>query len=656
MSSQFSRNSLDNLKRSAKRWLKALRDGDAAAQERLARALPYVPVEPVLRDIQHALAREHGFPGWTELKQQLVQFDSADARSVEKLEQFEKLVEALVLAHVTGESDVMSFVGAHFRTNFTHEELRWRLAERLGYSRDDAASVQFGVSEARIVVARLYGFESWAKFAESLLKPPVDPKSAPLGMSSSTPFYKIDWKVSRLEVRPPMSERDWDEVFAVIKEHAITSLDAGGQMTDAAIGRLEAAGDLRSLLLGGSQQLTDDGLLKLAGVPQLEELDLSGWHNPITDRGLEVLRHLPSLRRFQMCWPQGVTDAGISNLRYCARLESVDLLGTQTGDGAIRALAGREHVRRLKTGRLVSDAGLLQLRDIPVFESWLGGEPGYSLMSPDASPNHLLIDGPFTDAGLTALAQLDGLFGLSFFWHCTAFTSEGLAVLREMKNLGFLGCQGENCDDRAMLHIGAIPGLRMLMGQGTIASDEGFESLSRSQSIEYIWGRDCPNLGGPGFRALARMSSLKGIAVSCKNVDHESLASLPLFPALRELMPMDVLDDGFRHVGRCETLEQLWCMYCRETGDEATEHIAGLPRLWNYYAGKTRITDRSLELLGVMQSLEKLEFWECGGLSDAGMTHLSGLPRLREVTVGGSPRVSREGMAVFPSHVSVNYW
>jgi len=56
--------SLDNLKKEAKRWLKALRAGDADARQRLARAYPDASDTPVLRDLQHALAREHGFENW----------------------------------------------------------------------------------------------------------------------------------------------------------------------------------------------------------------------------------------------------------------------------------------------------------------------------------------------------------------------------------------------------------------------------------------------------------------------------------------------------------------------------------------------------------------------------------------------------------------
>jgi hypothetical protein len=391
-------------------------------------------------------------------------------------------------------------------------------------------------------------------------------------------------------------------------------------------------------------------------MPQLRFLEVGGWEAPITDRGLEVLRHLTELRTFQSYWTQGISDAGMANLAFCDHLESVDLLGTQTGDGVINALTGKRKLRRFKTGRLVTDAGLPLLHQFPVFKTWQGGDISYSLMSADAEPNHLLLDGPFTNKGLASIAGLDGLFALSFFWHVSALTAEGLKPLENLPNLGFLGCQDELCNDEAMRHIAAIPRLRMLMGQGSVASDDGFAALSRSQTIEYIWGRECPNLGGRGFTALAAMPALRGLAVSCKNVDDAALSALPRFPALRGLMPMDVPDDGFRHVGRCERLEDLWCMYCRDTGDAATEHLIGLSNLKTYYAGKTRITDRSLEILGRMPSLEKIEFWECASITNAGVALLAGLPRLREITVAGSPNVTREGIAVFPGAVRVNYW
>jgi hypothetical protein len=260
-------------------------------------------------------------------------------------------------------------------------------------------------------------------------------------------------------------------------------------MTDGAMERLARLDFVTSVNVCGARALTDDGVLHLARMPQLEELSVGGGHAPLTDRGLAALRHLPRLRRLAMCWAQGVTDAGAANLAPCERLESVDLMGTPTGDGALRALRGKERLGDVKTGRAVTDAGVRHLHD---------------------------------------------------------------------------------------------------------------------------------------------------------------------FPALRQLMPMDVTDAGFRHVGACRGPEDLWCMYCRDTGDQATEHVAGLS-LRSYYAGKTRITDRSLELLGRMTSLERVELWETEGITDAGIAALHRLPRLRQVEISGAPRVTRRGVAGFAPGVRVVY-
>src|SRR4030095_15937698 len=102
-------------------------------------------------------------------------------------------------------------------------------------------------------------------------------------------------------------------------------------------------------------------------MPQLETLNLSEYPGgKLTDRGLEVLRHLPNLRQFEMTWQRGITDQGAANLRFCDRLERVDLMGTLTGDGAIAALQGKPRLRSFNTGRLVTDDGLRLLHQFPL--------------------------------------------------------------------------------------------------------------------------------------------------------------------------------------------------------------------------------------------------------------------------------------------------
>jgi len=283
------------------------------------------------------------------------------------------------------------------------------------------------------------------------------PRSAPLGWSSAPPFYRIDWKNNTIAPGQTLSDRDWDTVLAVMKELGISGLDAAGQMTDSVLARIAQLDHVTRLNLCDSNHVTDAGLLHLARMPQLRELDVSGLKGQITDRGLDVLRRLPALTRFQMCWQQGVSDTGVANLASCVHLESVNLLGTPTGDGALRALAAKRQLRYFKSGRLVTDAGLPLLHQFPVFKTWQGGDIRYALMRPDADPNHLLLDGPFTNKGLASLAGLDGLFGLNFFWHISALTADGLESLAHFANLGMLGCQGTLCNDEAMRHIAAIP-------------------------------------------------------------------------------------------------------------------------------------------------------------------------------------------------------
>lgn len=622
------RPSLQQLRKQAKERLRALRAADPSA---------------TLADAQLALAREYGFDSWPKLVHHIESLQSA-----ERLELFERLAQDM-LAGYAGDATALERLGAHFGDSYNNAQRLERLWDRIIALRGPAVAPT--LADTRLVIARHFGFDTWANLVLSLAQPAGS--AAASGPTTAPPYYRIDAEQNTIEPRPPLADRDWDAIFGVMEERGITGI-ATAAMTDRVLERLSKLDFVTSIRMDGARHVTDDGLLHLARMPQLVELELGGWYCPHTDRGLEVLRHLKALRRFQMCWARSVSDAGVANLTFCDELERVNLMGTPTGDGAINALRGKRRLSSFNSGKLVTDRGLALLHDFPVFTKPQQPKVSYDLMSFSAGTNHLLLDGPFTDAGLARLDGLDGVFGLSLFWHSPAFTGAGLAVLAGLANLMFLGCQGDRCDDTAMRSIAALPRLRMLMGQGTVASDDGFAALSRSQTIEYIWGRECPNLHGRGFVALAAMPALRGLAVSCRFVEDASLAVLPRFPALRQFMPMDVRDDGFRHVGACAQLEDLWCMYCRDTGDVATGHIAGL-RLKSYYAGKTRITDRSLEILGRMRTLEKLEFWQTAGITDAGVATLATLPRLREISVTGSPNVTRVGMAVFPPTVRITY-
>ena len=63
-------------------------------------------------------------------------------------------------------------------------------------------------------------------------------------------------------------------------------------------------------------------------------------------------------------------------------------------------------------------------------------------MSFSAEPTNLLIDGPFTREGLNSLRGLDGVFGLSFFWHTSRLRGDDLQCLDGLIKSGLPGLSG----------------------------------------------------------------------------------------------------------------------------------------------------------------------------------------------------------------------
>jgi hypothetical protein len=632
------RRGLESLKKEAKRWLAALRANAAGARARLERVLPGDPAGARLRDVQHALARELGFTGWAALKAAIAANREAGARA---LERYEAAAEALLEAYRTGTPKAME---RHY--HFTWHRRAWSgmrtyvqldLGKRPAGPDDD---VEITLDDARHLVAIEHGFESW----DDLL---AFTRSADAGSLVIAKPVRLEDPEGAQDARPISASRDWSVVLEALAARPSARLRAEGQMTDDVLARVSRIPGIAALDLGGSNALTDDGIRHLAGLPGLRHLDLAG--TAITDRGLEVLRQLPLLESISLGMTR-VTDEGMAHLGDCHELRRVDLSWTRTGDGAIRALAGKEKLGDFKSGGHVTDAGIPLLHELPVFKTWRGGETRMALLDYDAGPNQLVLRGSFTDWGMERMRGLDGLFGLNLDDRNLALTAAALAPLVSLENLGWLAVDAK---DDWMPWIAAMPRLRFLGAQDTTAGDDGFAALGKSRSLEYIWGRQCHNLRRRGFLALARMPSLRGLSVSCLNVDDAGIAALPSFPALRELMPMDVPDAGYRHIGRCRELESLVLMYCRDTTDAATEHITGLSKLKHYFNSYTTITDRTPELLSGMDSLERITFDACHGLTNAGVARLARLPRLRELRASGKG-LTAEVTRRFPPGVRVH--
>ncbi len=346
------------------------------------------------------------------------------AKTARTAEEYQRVAQDFVNAY-EGDAAALQRLNQHYGRSFTFEDLWAEIWRRVYAFRQRSSRVPknyLQLEEAQTVIAQDAGFGNWTALMQA----------ASGGAPSPVEAFEIDAKENGIGPRRRLTDAEWDELIDTIKERRITGVHANGLMTDSVLARIAGLDHVTRLNLGGSRELTDEGLLHLSRMPQLEHLDLSEYPGgKLTDRGLEVLRHLPNLRTFEMTWQAGISDAGVANLKFCDRLERVNLMGSPTGDGAIEALQGKAALRYFSSGRLVTDAGLPLLHNFPLLKRWHGADTTSGDKEAIANATHLLIDGPFTNNGLASLAGLEGVFELDLFWHVTGITSDGFVTSGE---------------------------------------------------------------------------------------------------------------------------------------------------------------------------------------------------------------------------------
>lgn len=147
---------------------------------------------------------------------------------------------------------------------------------------------------------------------------------------------------------------------------------------------LRPLNEVTALLLTDCTQVTDEGLLDLAGLKQLNALSLTGTQ--VTDAGLvhvagmtnlvgfecgtknvrgDGLVHLQTLPKLQSLHLNkgGITDEGLANIRKLTKLTFVDLDDTQISDVGLAHLHGLSKLIVVRAHRTkITDAGVLALK------------------------------------------------------------------------------------------------------------------------------------------------------------------------------------------------------------------------------------------------------------------------------------------------------
>ena len=277
-------------------------------------------------------------------------------------------------------------------------------------------------------------------------------------------------------------------------------------MTDALLERVSRLDHITELDLEGSKALTDAGLWSphaaaAAAAPEPGRMREDHRRGPRGDqpparsssRSRWRGRGSPMLVR-HICAPARIFRRSISAARRPAT-------------APFSRSPASAHLRDFRSGNGVTDAGMARLHDLPVFKTWHGFDPELRLTQfasgrelPDAPrPLHQSRARPARRPRRAVRAERRQQ-------PARHHRRRPRAARRALPHFGWLAFDAK---DESMPYIAALPHLRFLMCQDTAAGDDGFAALSRSRTIEYIWGRRCHNLQRRGFMALADMPALR---------------------------------------------------------------------------------------------------------------------------------------------------
>ncbi len=266
-------------------------------------------------------------------------------------------------------------------------------------------------------------------------------------------------------------------------------------------GKLErnGAGKTVAVNLRGSW-INDAEMLGLAGLPDLEKLDLS--HTRITDEGMLRLKSAPKIRDLNLFYAEWITDQGMTAIRDWKHLKRLNARGTRISDGTLAIVSritglealdiahtsvtdnGLDHLitlvdlKELSLGRgRLNNSSLEVLRMLPTLThlDLSGGRAG----APDM-PGRAGAGPGIPEAALRAMAELRELRVLKLGY--SAITAQGLRILSSLEKVEKLGLEGcRRINDGAVGELAAWKNLKYLDLQDTEVTDQGLEALRKAR-------------------------------------------------------------------------------------------------------------------------------------------------------------------------------
>jgi Leucine-rich repeat (LRR) protein len=333
----------------------------------------------------------------------------------------------------------------------------------------------------------------------------------------------------------------------------------------------------------------------------------------VTDKGMEYLKELRSLRALEFERESSLGNQGLAVLKDLPNLEYLEL-DTGATDAGFKYLGQLSHLRwlSLRTGRIWGP-GLAELVNLPRLERLCihGTSP--------ISDRHLqYLEGlthlksltlwgvadTLTDASLVSISKLKNLEELYFIITMPKFTPAGVACLKNLKNFkkvdfaqAWAGPQGAEHGDEVARQLADMPGLESIQGISFLSAE--------------------------GMKTLATMRNLKCVHV-----------------ALKDRFQNYHGPTGVSYLAGLSKLEELALTGSQCLSDADLVHLESLGNLRDLLVGFTGVTDRGLASLGKLRRLEHLTINTDSAVSKRGLNELNGLTNLQMLSV----RMYRDAM------------